>query len=91
MTLVGVPCAITLKILNLKKVSINPMQNENYFIPLNPSINPASFTSCTGKDCSRKNCHRHPVNNPRPYNSGNLYLGCTSYLKEETESESKKE
>ena len=31
------------------------MQNENYFIPINPSINPASFTSCTGTDCSRKN------------------------------------
>lgn len=63
------------------------MQNENYFIPLNPSINPASFTSCTGKDCSRKNCHRHPNNNPHPYSSGNLYLGCTSYLKEEVEAE----
>lgn len=66
------------------------MQNENYFIPINPSINPVSFTSCTGKDCSRKNCHRHPVNNPRPYNSGNLYLGCTSYLKEEVEPENPK-
>lgn len=73
------------------------MKNENYFIPLNPSINPASFTSCTAKDCSRKNCHRHPDNNPRPYSEGNLYLGCTSYFvekaedKTETETKSKKE
>lgn len=56
----------------------------NYYIKYDPSINPRSFTACSGTKCNTVTCQRNLHNHTQEniFSIANLYIDCDSYLTE---------